>query len=179
MNALRTLLATLLLAAVLAPSAARAGEQEDQAQMFIGLLEIMCPGLVAEGMTKEEMFGAGGAALATGISNDSCSCINTDLRAMPARKVVALLEAGDDNKVLEGMMTTCMAKALKPRIGEVCLAAARKEAGEGADEAKLTAACGCAQRRADAISDERMAEMMNSSDENSLDAIFEGCDADA
>lgn len=175
MTLLRSLLSVLLLAALLAPSAARAGEEEDQAELFVSIFAMMCPSLMAEGLGGETAFGAVDGPLTTAISDQSCSCINTKFKSMSPREINAMMNEGDDSKAVEQMVTGCMALALKPRIGDVCRLAATRE-GVAEDDEALVSTCGCAQRRADALSDEEMVAIFNSEDEDSVNALFEGCD---
>lgn len=178
MIVLRSLLSVLLFASLLAPSAARAGEEEDQAALFVTLFEMMCPALMAEGLSGESGLLTSEGPLATAISGDACGCIDTSLKAMSPRQVNALMEEGKDEKGVETMVTRCMAVALKPRIGEICTAAAAKE-GMAKDDAAIASSCGCAQARADALSEDEMTAMFSSDDENSADALFEGCEPEA
>lgn len=175
MTLLRTLLSVLLLAALLAPSTARAGEEEDQAELFVSIFSMMCPSLMAEGLGAENLFGDVGGPLATAISDDSCGCINTSFKSMSAREINAMMNEGEQSNGVETMVTGCMAIALKPRIGEICSLAATKE-GAAQDDEQVVSGCGCAQKRADALSDEEMTALFNSEDDKAIDALFEGCE---
>ena len=174
MIVLRSLLSVLLLAALLAPSTARADEEEEQAALFVTLFEMMCPSIMAEGLSGEGGMLASDGPLAAGISSDACGCMDATLKAMSPREINAMMEDGKEQKGVEAMATRCMAVALKPRVGEICALAAVNE-GVARDDAEMAAACGCAQGRADAMSEDEMAAKFTSDDRNAADAMFEGC----
>lgn len=178
MIVLRSLLSVLLLASLLAPSTARAGEEEDQAALFVNIFSMMCPGLLAESLGGDNMFGDADGPLASGISGETCGCIDTRLKAMSAREINQMMESEGGSNDVETMFTSCMVGALKPRVGEVCSFAAQRE-GATKDDPMLASTCGCAQARADAMSEQEMTALFNSDDENSADALFEGCEPDA
>ena len=178
MIVLRSLLSVLLLAALLAPSAARAGEEEDQAELFVTLFGMMCPSIVAEGLAGEGGALASEGPLATAIGGDACGCVDTSLKAMSAREINALMEEGEDKGGFEAIATRCMAVALKPRVGEICAMTAVGE-GVSKDDPQMAAACGCAQGRADALSEEELGAMFTSGNEAAVEALFEGCEVES
>lgn len=178
MIVLRSLLSVLLLAALLAPSTARAGEEEDQAALFVNVFGLMCPGLLAESLGGENMFGAADGPLATGISGETCGCIDSRLKAMSAREITRMMESDEASGSVEAMFTGCMVRALKPRVGEVCGFAAQRE-GAAKDDPLMASTCGCAQKRADAMSEEEMAALFDSEDKDAADALFAGCEPEA
>ena len=178
MIVLRSLLSVLLLAALLAPSTARANEEEEQAALFVTLFEMMCPALMNEGLSSGGDMAALEGPILTAIGGDACDCINGSLKAMSPREINALTSEDGGNEGIEPMLARCTALAIQPRISEVCLVGAT-EKGVAKDDPMAVSMCGCVQARADAMSEEEITALFSTQDDDAFNTLFEGCDPDA
>ena len=172
MIVLRSLLSVLLLATVLAPTVARADDDDAATgEMMIEMYDRLCPSMLANGPTEDNVTDQ---ALAVGLNADSCACIVARLRAVPAADVADLM-GGRKGSDFEQINSQCIALAMKPRIGAMCRVFLRKDTS--VDAATVETACTCAQERSDAISDDAFVARMDG-ESGGLEALLAECEPD-
>jgi hypothetical protein len=94
-------------------------------------------------------FSSMGDAFTTSLSSDTCGCIADRLRKLPPEKVVAF-DTQKSTGELETLMAPCSAIAVKPHIGDLCMAAV-KQLGGDANLARPR--CECVERKTGEMDD--------------------------
>ena len=170
MIVLRSLLSVLLLATALAPTLARADDDDAAAgEMMIEMFDTLCPSMLANGFAEMDI---NDQALADGLGADSCACIVARLRAVPATDVADLM-GGRKGSDFEQISNQCVSLAMKPRVGAMCRVFLRNDTS--VDAATVDKSCTCAQERSDGISDDAFVAGMDEKN-GGLEALLAECE---
>lgn len=173
MTFLRSLLTVLLLATVLASPLARADDDAAaKGEMMVNMFARICPQVMTDGFVDMDV---NDQALAKGLAEDACSCVDTRLRAIPPAEVAGLFGT-DDNDAFNAIANVCVTRAMKSRVGGLCRV---YMLSEGLTEpAYLDTACACVQQRTDATSEEAFLGLMAGKD-GGIEGLFGACEPDA
>ncbi|HEY1136235.1 MAG TPA: hypothetical protein VGE64_01965 [Xanthomonadaceae bacterium] len=139
--ALSTLLAAVALSAC--------SSDATKAAVAISKFRVECPAQLKTTFSADPTFSSLGDSFVTNLSSDTCSCIATRLRALPPEKVVAF-DQSKSTAELETLMSPCSAIAIKPHLGELCMAAVKQTGG---DPAIARSRCECVQDKTSAMDD--------------------------
>lgn len=123
-----------------------------KAALAISKFRTMCPTELKNQFTGDAALASLGDTILTGITDETCSCITTRLRALPPEKVVELDRNGatTSSKEIEALVTPCAALAMKPHIEDMCMAGVKQAGG---DANLLRPRCACVQDKVDAMDD--------------------------
>ena len=171
MRPIRSLALALTLALVSITLASCSLGKEAQARMAILQFVKTCKGQVAAEYNKEPATVALGDAVIDNLSTDTCTCITAKLRAMPAEKVIALNGPNATDRDMDMLDGTCTIHAMRPHIGELCMAGAKQG---GRDLAAASQQCACAQRKVAAM-DEATLEKTFDNIEAGFDEVDRTC----
>lgn len=170
---LRSLLSVVLLATVLASPPARADDDAvAKGEMMVGMFARICPSVMTDGFVKMDV---NDEALAKGLAEDACRCVDTRLRAVPPAEVAGLFGT-DDNDTFNAIADACVTRAMKSRVGGLCRVYMLSEGLD--DTAYLDTACTCVQQRTDATSEEAFLALMAGED-GGIEGLFGACEPDA
>ncbi|MBL8262358.1 MAG: hypothetical protein JNM58_08035 [Xanthomonadaceae bacterium] len=148
MHLIRTIAIALsvLLAAV---SLSSCSSDETKAAVAISKFRTECPAQLKTTFSADPSFSSLGDGFVTNLSSDTCSCITDRLRALPAAKVVAF-DKSQSTTELETLMSPCSAIAIKPHLGELCMAVVKQSGG---DASIARSRCECVQRKTNEMDD--------------------------
>jgi hypothetical protein len=139
--ALSTLLAAVALSAC--------SSDATKAAVAISKFKAECPTQLKATFSADATFSSMGDAFATSLSNDTCGCIADRLRKLPPEKVVAF-DAQKSTGELETLMAPCSAIAVRPHLGDLCMAAVKQLGG---DASLAHPRCECVQRKTSEMDD--------------------------
>ena len=142
-------LAALLSVVVAAVALSACSSDATKAAVAISKFKAECPTLLKTTFSTDATFSSMGDAFTTSLSNDTCGCIADRLRKLPPEKVVAL-DTQKTTGELETLMAPCSAIALKPHIGDLCMATVKQAGG---DPSIARSRCDCVQRKTSEMDD--------------------------
>ena len=174
---LRTLLSVLLLATVLAPTLARA-DDDDAAlgERRLALFEAACPASVASGFSGVDGFDRmdeRDKAMLNNIALRACTCAGHRLREFPLADVTRVMEGEALKTIAEG----CIADEMKSDFGAICQVLFR-QAAPSEDEDAAIRVCGCAQARADVTSSDALTRLL-AGEEGGVYGMLSRCAVDS
>lgn len=141
--ALAVLLATVALSAC-------SLSKETQARLAIANFSASCPAQMKAEFAKDANFASLGDGGLGNVSSDTCTCITAKLRLLPVEKVIALDNSSSQTKEIETLVSPCAAIAMRPHIGDLCMAGVKQAGG---DPAVAGPRCACVQRKVAAMDD--------------------------
>jgi hypothetical protein len=142
-------LAALLSVVVAAVALSACSSDATKAAVAISKFKAECPTQLKATFNADATFSSMGDAFTTSLSSDTCGCIADRLRKLPPEKVVAF-DTQKSTGELETLMAPCSAIAVKPHIGDLCMAAV-KQLGGDANLARPR--CECVERKTGEMDD--------------------------
>lgn len=162
---------TIALSALLAAVALSACSSDaTKAAVAISKFRTECPTQLKTTFSADPAFSSLGDSFVTNLSSDTCSCIATRLRALPPEKVVAF-DQSKSTAELETLMSPCSAIAIKPHLGELCMAAVKQSGG---DPAIARSRCECVQDKTSAMDDATLEKTFGNL-EQGFKSVAESC----
>ena len=162
---------TIALSALLAAASLTAcSSDETKAAVAISKFRVECPTQLKTTFSADATFSSLGDGFITNLSSDTCSCIATRLRALPAEKVVAF-DQQKSTAELETLMSPCSAIAMKSHIGELCIAAVKQSGG---DQSIARSRCACVQSKTSEMDDATLEKTFGNL-EQGFKSVAESC----